>query len=58
MIAGYPCKKIIYIFGGTSRGAGVSNYVINMLPLKVNAWYNDELPPPQKINLEKFEVKN
>ena len=44
MIAGYSCKKIIYTFGGTSRGPGVSNYIINMLPLKVTAWYNDELP--------------
>ncbi|MGZ8550342.1 MAG: hypothetical protein ACXWV2_06760, partial [Chitinophagaceae bacterium] len=45
MIAGYACKKLIYTFGGTSRGSGVSNYVINMLPLKVTAWYTDELPP-------------
>jgi len=44
IIAGYPCKKIIYTFGGTSRGAGVSNYIINMLPLKVTAWYTDDLP--------------
>jgi hypothetical protein len=49
VIAGYLCKKIIYTFGGTSRGTGVSNYIINMLPLKVTAWYSDDLPP--SINL-------
>lgn len=49
VIAGYLCKKIIYTFGGTSRGAGVSNYIINLLPLKVTAWYTDDLPP--SINL-------
>ena len=49
VIAGYPCKKIIYTFGGTSRGPGVSNYIINMLPLRVTAWYTDDLPP--SINL-------
>lgn len=49
VVAGYTCKKIIYTFGGTSRGAGVSNYIIHMLPLKVTAWYNDDLPP--SINL-------
>lgn len=49
VIAGYPCKKIIYTFGGTSHGPGASNYIINMLPLKVTAWYSDDLPP--SINL-------
>lgn len=44
IIAGYKCKKVIYTFGGTSRGSGVSHYIINLLPLKVTAWYNDELP--------------
>ncbi len=66
-IAGYPCKKIIYTFGGTSRGPGVSNYVINLLPLKVTAWYTDDLPPAinlmHTLNFElekavlKFEVE-
>jgi len=49
IIAGYPCKKIVYTFGGTSRGAGASNYIINLLPTKVTAWYTDDLPP--SINL-------
>jgi len=49
LIAGYLCKKIVYTFGGTSRGAGVSNYIINLEPKKVTAWYTDDLPP--SINL-------
>jgi hypothetical protein len=49
MIAGYKCKKVVYTFGGTSRGTGVSHYIINLLPLKVTAWYSDELP--SSINL-------
>lgn len=44
VIAGYHCKKIIYTFGGTSSGAGVSNYIINLQPQKVTAWYSDDLP--------------
>jgi len=63
VIAGYTCKKIIYTFGGTSRGAGVSNYIINMLPLKVTAWYTDELNPainhihPLYFEMEKAVLK-
>lgn len=45
LIAGYLCKKIVYTFGGTSRGAGVSNYIINLEPKKVTAWYTNDLPP-------------
>lgn len=45
MIAGYPCKKMIYTFGGTSRGLPVTNYVINTEPKKVTIWYSDDLPP-------------
>lgn len=44
VIAGYKCKKVIYSFNGTSRGSGVSNYIINLLPLKITAWYSDDLP--------------
>ncbi len=63
VIAGYTCKKIIFTFGGTSRGAGVSNYIINMLPLKVTAWYTDELNPainhihPLYFEMEKAVLK-
>jgi len=63
MIAGYNCKKIIYTFGGTSRGAGVSNYVINMQPEKVTAWFSDDLPPsinlmhPHDFELQKAILK-
>jgi GLPGLI family protein len=49
VIAGYRCKKIIYTFGGTSRGQGVSNYIINLQPEKVTIWYTDDLPA--SINL-------
>jgi len=44
VIAGYRCRKIIYTFDGTSRGTGVSNYIINLQPQRVTAWYSDELP--------------
>lgn len=63
VIAGYNCKKIIFTFGGTSRGAGVSNYIINLLPLKVTAWYTDGLPPsinimhPHEFELQKAVLK-
>jgi len=63
VIAGYNCKKIIYTFGGTSRGAGVSNYIINMQPQKVIVWYSDELPSsinhihPLHFELEKAVLK-
>jgi GLPGLI family protein len=49
VIAGYRCKKIIYTFNGTSRGPGVSNYIINLQPEKVTIWYTDDLPA--SINL-------
>ena len=63
VIAGYTCKKIIYSFGGTSRGSGINNYVINMQPLKVIAWYTDDLPAsinimhPHDFELEKAVLK-
>ena len=57
-IAGYPCKKIVYTFGGTSRGAGVSSMIINMLPLKVTAWINDDLDPLiNQMHFIDFEMK-
>ncbi|MFN2440122.1 MAG: hypothetical protein ABR503_13040, partial [Chitinophagaceae bacterium] len=58
VIAGYICKKIIYTFGGTSRGAGASNYVINLQPQKVTAWYSDDLPASiNHIHPHDFELK-
>ena len=62
-IAGYLCKKIIYTFNGTSRGTGVSNYIINMQPQKLIVWYNDDLSPsinqmhPHDFELEKAVLK-
>jgi GLPGLI family protein len=44
VIAGYTCKKIVYTFNGTSRGMPVTNYIINLQPVKVTVWYTDELP--------------
>ncbi len=63
VIAGYNCKKIVYTFGGTSRGAGVSNYIINMQPEKVIVWYSDDLPAainhihPLQFELDKAVLK-
>ena len=63
MRAGYPCKKMIYTFGGTSRGSGVSNYIINMQQEKLIVWYNDDLPPsinlmhPHDFELQKAVLK-
>ena len=63
LIAGYPCKKMIYTFGGTSRGSGVSNYIINMQPQKLIVWYSDDLPPsinlvhPHDFELQKAVLK-
>lgn len=63
VIAGYPCKKIVYTFGGTSRGLPVTNYVINMEPHKVTVWYSDDLPAainlmhPHYFELDKAVLK-
>ena len=63
VIAGYPCKKIVYTFGGTTRGLPVSNYVINMEPHKVTVWYSDDLPAtinlihPHYFDLDKAVLK-
>ncbi len=56
-VAGYNCRKIIYTFGGTSRGSGVSNYIINLQPQKVTVWYNEDLPASiNRIHQLDFEL--
>ena len=48
-VAGYPCKKIIYTFNGNSGGIPVTNYIVNMQPVRLTVWYTDQLP--NTINL-------
>lgn len=63
MVAGFSCKKMTYIFSGTSRGPVVHSKIISTIPWKVTVWYSDELNPvinvqhPLYIKLNKAILK-
>ena len=63
VIAGYPCKKVTYLFSGTSQGPVAHSKIITTIPWKVTVWYSDELNPvinvqhPLFIKLNKAILK-
>lgn len=50
IIAGYPTKKITYVFSGTSQGPAASSKMVSTIPWKITLWYSDVLDP--RINIQ------
>lgn len=44
-IAGYPTKKITYVFSGTSQGPVAHSKIVTTIPWKITIWYSDVLDP-------------
>jgi len=43
VIAGYHCKKMTYVFSGTSQGPVAHSKVVTTIPWKIVIWYTDDL---------------
>ena len=62
-IAGVPCKKITYLFSGTSQGPVHHSKVVTTIPWKVVVWYSDvvdsiiNVQHPFYIKLDKAILK-